>query len=306
MSSENVRFSRMLTHPSLLQTTKGDAEDIETSIVSQLVAEQQLEMMESEITEQNITPPPSPPAPSRKKVKRKEMNWEPQKLNDEGASKGIKMTAQEEIEMEKQKEENRTRLEEETPKPEVVPTSPTEQEVFATPQTLSNHVEEEQNADKRMEQQKVQDTTKEKPSVPPTVIFKHLKQQYQSISEKLKEQEEKELVRRATLESRKRDAAKLREVRQSQKLTALQQKQKQQQSCTEQPVKETKEIVIQLDQMGSYTAFENLHKEKHSTSKVSSQKRHHTVVATSGGTNSPGDDEYYQQMNTIHDASEAT
>lgn len=292
----------MLTHPSLLRATKGDAEDIETSIVSQLVAEQQFEMMESEIKEQNVTPPPSPPAPSREKVKRKEVNWEPQQLGDEGASKETKMTAQEEIEMEKQKLENRKRLEEETPKPEVMPT-PTPPIEQATPHTLSNHVG---GTDKHMEQQKVQEKD-EKPSVPPTVIFKHLKQQYQSISEKLKEQEEKELVRRATLESRKRDAVKLREARQSQKLTELQQKQKQQQqSHTEQPVEEAKEIVIQLDQMGSYTAFEDRHKEKHSTSKVLSQKRHHTVATTSGGTTSPGDDEYYQQMNTIHDASEAT
>ena len=290
----------MLTHPSLLRATKGDAEDIETSIVSQLVAEQQFEMMESEIKEQKVTPPPTSPAPSREKVKRKEMNWEPQQLGDEGASKETKVTAQEEIEMEKQKVENRKRLEEGTPKPEVVstPILPIEQ---ATPHTLSNHVE---GTDKRMEKQKVQEKD-EKPSVPPTVIFKHLKQQYQSISEKLKEQEEKELVRRATLESRKRDAAKLREARQSQKLTELQQKQ-QQQSHSEQPVEEAKEIVIQLDQMGSYTAFEDRHKEKHSTSKVSSQKKHHTVATTSGGTTSPGDDEYYQQMNTIHDASEAT
>ena len=271
--------------------------------MSQLVIEQQLEMMESETKEQNVTPPPSPPAPSREKVKRKEKNWEPQQLGDEGASKETKITAQEEIEMEKQKEENRKRLEKDTPKPEVVstPAPPKEQEVSATPQTLSNHVEEEPSVKKQNDQQK--DATNEKPSVPPTVIFKHLKQQYQSISEKLKEQEEKELVRRATLESRKRDAAKLREARQSQKLTELQQKQ---QSRTEQPVEEAKEIVIQLDQMGSYTAFEDCHKEQRSTSKVSSQKRQQTVVSTSGGTTSPGDDEYYQQMNTIHDASEAT
>ena len=294
----------MLSHPSLLRATKGDAEDIETSLVSQIVAEQQLELMESETKEQTVTPspPPSPPAPSREKVKRKEINWEPQQLSDEGTTKETKITAQEEIEMEKQKQENREKLEE-VPKSEVASTSapPTEQEVPATPQTLSNHVEK-QSVDKQKEQQK--DAIKEKP---PTVIFKQLKQQYQSISEKLKQQEEKELQRRTTLESRKRDAAKLREARQSQKLSEIHQKQ-QHMVATEQPVEEAKEIVIQLDQMGSYTAFDDRHKNHHSTSKVSLKKRQHSgaITASSGSSTSPGDDEYYQQMNTIHDASEAT
>ena len=75
--------------------------------------------------------------------------------------------------------------------------------------------------------------------------------QYLSISEKLKEQEERELARRATLESRKKDAAQTRAARQSQKKTevfAANEK-------GEEEREECNEIVIQLDQMGSYAAF---------------------------------------------------
>ena len=261
MSSENVRFSRLLTHPSLLRTAKGDVEDIETSLLSQVVAEQQLGILEAEeAIKQEL------------KVKRKEMKWEPQR---EGVTdKEARLTAGEEIHLQRQKEVGRKQEGDkisESKDEETVELQVNSSDVTATAKQNSNGHHGHP------------------PTSVPTVLFKQLKEQYQSISDKLKEHEERELVRRATLESRKKDAAQLRQAKWSQK--------KAEQDTAGEPnhheeEETSKEIVIQLDQTGSYSPFDN---DRHNNITITTHKRH-TQPIRSSVEPSVGDDEYYQQM----------
>lgn len=273
MSSENVRFSRLLTHPSLVRTAKGVADDIETSLLSQVVAEQQLGILEAEETMKQEETVQSPSL----KVKRKEVKWEPER---EGVSdKETRLTAAEEIHVQRQKEEGR--------KQEGDTISESKEEVTVE---LQDNTSDVTGTEKR---------NSHHPTAVPTVLFKQLKEQYQSISDKLKEHEERELARRTTLESRKKDAAQLRQAKQSQRKveldTAAVEHDKEEETTS-------KEIVIQLDQTGSYTPFDN---NRHNNITVTTHKRHAQSIKSS-----VGDDEYYQQMtdndNSTNLASKAT
>ena len=304
VSSDNVRFSRQLTHPSLLRAAKGDIDDIETSLLSQVVAEQQLEILEEEAThqQQQLTSPHHDQETTTTKVKRKEMKREPQQQHEEVMDKVTKTSASEEIHLERrQKEDEGDNIS------EAKDTTKRSQELVTVElQDNSNSVLEEMTITEKQQQKEHID--KQLPTVMPTVLFKQLQQQYQSISERLKEQEDKELARRATLESRKKDAAQLREVRQSQKkLTPL---------PTDNVVnddkvvnEDNKEIVIQLDQMGSYTAFNNDRHDNNAT--IVTHNKRQTQSIKSSAVGQDDDDEYYEHMtngnnNTIHLASKAT
>ena len=277
VSSENVRFSRLLTHQSLLRATKGDVDDIETSLLSQVVAKQQLEILEEEEKQQDVI------EQEQTKVKRKEMKWEPKQLE---VDKEAKITPTEEIHKERQQEERR--------KLEGDKISGSKRTVTVEVQDSSNLVTEDTTVTNKQQQKKSDDkqpATTAPATTAPTVLFKQLKNQYQSISEKLKEQEERELARRATLESRKKDAAQIRAARQSQKRTDVvttNGKSEEREECNE--------IVIQLDQMGSYAAFND--NDRHDNATMATQHKRHTESIKS----SVGDDEYYQQMtnNTTH------
>lgn len=290
MSSENVRFSRSLTHQSLLRATKGDVDDIETSLLSQVVAKQQLEILEEEEKQQEVA------EEEQTKVKRKEMKWGPQQHE---ADKEAKVTAAEEI----HKERQRRKLEGDK-------ISGPKDTVTVKVQDIGNLVTEDTTVTDKQQQNTRDDkqlptaapTTGPStgptaapttgPATGPTVLFKQLKNQYQSISEKLKEQEERELARRATLESRKKDAAQIRAARQSQKRTEVVTTN----GKNEEEREECNEIVIQLDQMGSYAAFND--NDRHDNATMATQHKRHTESIKS----SVGDDEYYQQMtnNTTH------
>ena len=290
VSSENVRFSRLLTHPSLLRATKGDVDDIETSLLSQVIAEQQLGILEEEEAKKQEPKkqqlPPSSPLPSKVKVKRKEMKWEPQQQG-EVTDKEVtdKEVTVEDIHMKRQQEE----------RSEAKGDNVTESKEAVTVELQDN------DSSVTTDKQQQKENTDSKVAIgTPTVLFKQLKQQYQSITEKLKEHEERELARRATLESRKKDAAQLREARQSQKTTVVTSNDKSEVEEEE----AGKEIVIQLDQMGSYAAFNDVH---HDNITMTTHKRHTQTLQSS-----VGDDEYYQQMNNnsssnnTHLASKAT
>lgn len=275
----------------MLRAAKGDADDIETSLLSQVVVEQQLEILEEETKNQEpIVKPPSP-LPSREvqtKVKRKEMKWEPQQ-HREGTDKEAKTTAIEEIHIERQKEESSKQEGNTISEPKEITTV---QESVALQDNTNSTIDDVTIKDKQ--QNKIID--KQPPTVTPTVLFKQLKQQYQSISDKLKEQEERELARRATLESRKKDAAQLREARQSQKQTEVPTSDD---VDDEKEEEGSKEIVIQLDQMGSYAAFND---DRHDNATMVTHKKHTQSIKSS-----VGDDEYYQHMtNNVHLASKAT
>ena len=295
VSSENVRFSRLLTHPSLLRATKGDVDDIETSLLSQVIAEQQLGILEEEEAKKQEPKkqeaPPSSPLPSKVKVKRKEMKWEPQQQGEvtdkEVTDKEVtdKEVTVEDIHMKRQQEE----------RSEAKGDNATESKEAVTVELQDN------DSSVTTDKQQQKENTDSKVAIgTPTVLFKQLKQQYQSITEKLKEHEERELARRATLESRKKDAAQLREARQSQKTTVVTSNDKSEVEEEE----AGKEIVIQLDQMGSYAAFNDVH---HDNITMTTHKRHTQTLQSS-----VGDDEYYQQMNNnssssnTHLASKAT
>lgn len=274
MSSENVRFSRSLTHQSLLRATKGDVDDIETSLLSQVVAKQQLEILEEEEKQQEVA------EEEQTKVKRKEMKWGPQQHE---ADKEAKVTAAEEI----HKERQRRKLEGDK-------ISGPKDTVTVEVQDIGNLVTEDTTVTDKQQQNTRDDKQlpTAAPATGPTVLFKQLKNQYQSISEKLKEQEERELARRATLESRKKDAAQIRAARQSQKRTEVVTTN----GKNEEEREECNEIVIQLDQMGSYAAFND--NDRHDNATMATQHKRHTESIKS----SVGDDEYYQQMtnNTTH------
>ena len=278
VSSENVRFSRSLTHASLLRATKGDVDDIETSLLSQVVAKQQLEILEEEEKQQETT------TEEQTKVKRKEIKWEPQQHE---ADKEAKTTPAEEIHKERQQEERR--------KVEGDKISESNEMVTVEVQDSSNPITEDTMITDKQQQQK-KSVDKQAPTKAPTILFKQLKDQYQSISEKLKEQEERELARRATLESRKKDAAQIRAARQSQRRTEVVTNNEKNEEG-----EESNEIVIQLDQMGSYAAFND--NDRHDNATMTTHKKH-----TQSTKSSVGDDEYYQQMtsNTTHVASKAT
>ena len=272
MSSENVRFSRSLTHQSLLRATKGDVDDIETSLLSQVVAKQQLEILEEEEKQQEAT------TEEQTKVKRKEMKREPQQHE---ADEEV-ITDADEIHKERQQEERRTS--------EGDTISESKEMVTVEVQDSGNLVMEDTTITDKQQQKRSVD--KQAPTKAPTVLFKQLKNQYQSISEKLKEQEERELTRRATLESRKKDAAQIRAARQSQKRTEVVTNN----GKNEEEEEESNEIVIQLDQMGSYAAFND--NDRHDNATMTTQHKRHTQSIKS----SVGDDEYYQHMtnNTTH------
>ena len=259
----------------MVRTGKGDAEDIETSLLSQVVAEQQLGILEAEKAMKQEETVKSPSL----KVKRKETKWEEQR---EGITdKETRPTAAEEIHLQRQKKEGG--------KQEGDKISESKEEVTVEVQDNSSDVTATEKLNGHLP-----------PTSVPTVLFKQLKEQYQSISDKLKEHEERELARRATLESRKKDAAQLRQTRQSQRKadlldTTVEQHKEKETSKT------SKEIVIQLDQTGSYTPFEN---DRHNNITVTTHKRHAQSVKSS-----IEDDEYYQQMtddNSTNLASKAT
>lgn len=260
----------------MLRATKGDADDIETSLLSQVVAEQQLGILEEEVKKQvEIAQLPSSPLASNE-VKRKEMKWEAQQHREVTDKETRTTTAAEEIHIERQQEEGRKQGEDKISESKEVVTV----EVQDNSVTTNEKQQQEQS-----------------PTGAPTVLFKQLKQQYQSISEKLKEHEERELARRTTLESRKKDAAQLREARQAQRKTELVTSN----NHNVEEDKTNKEIVIQLDEMGSYTAFNDDH---HGDVTVTTHKRHSQSIKSS-----VGDDEYYQHMtnnNSANIASKAT
>ena len=279
MSSENVRFSRSLTHQSLLRATKGDVDDIETSLLSQVVAKQQLEILEEEEKQQGVT------EEEQTKVKRKEMKKQHE------ADKEAKSTTAVEIHKERQQEERR-KLERDKisgPKETVTVEVQDSGNLVTQDTTITDKQQQEDKSDNK---QPPTTASSIAPTAAPTVLFKHLKNQYQSISEKLKEQEERELARRATLESRKKDAAQIRAARQSQKRTEVVTTN----GKNEEEREDCNEIVIQLDQMGSYAAFND--NDHHDNATMGTQHKRHTESIKS----SVGDDEYYQQMtnNTTH------
>ena len=273
MSSENVRFSRLLTHPSLLRAAKGDIDDIETSLLSQVVANQQLDILEEEERKLEAT------EDEQMKVKRKEIKWEPQQHE---ADKETRLTAADEIHKQRQEEEQR-KLEEDKISESKEPV------IVGVQNDNGNSVTQDVTCTGKQQKKTIDKQTAAKK---PTVIIKQLKDQYQSISEKLKEQEERELARRATLESRKRDAAEVRAARQSQKKA----------EPIEEEREDNSEIVIQLDQMGSYAVF-NDDDHLHDNATITTHKRHTQSIKQS-----VGDDEYYQHMtnNTTLIASKAT
>ena len=270
VSSENVRFSRLLTHPSLLRAAKGDVDDIETSLLSQVVANQQLDILEEE--ERKLEGIED----EQMKVKRKEMKWETQQCEPN------KETKPEEIHKQRQEEEQR--------KLEVDKIARSKEPMAVGVQDdISDSVILDITSTGKQQKKTVDKQTAAKT---PTVIFKQLKEQYQSISEKLKEQEDRELARQATLESKKRDATVVRAARQSLKMA----------EPVEEEREDNSEIVVQLDQMGSYAVFNDDH--HHDNATIATHKRH-----TQSINQSVGDNEYYQHMgnnNTTLIASKAT